>query len=152
MNRPLRRCVRNHMNAEGSKQCAHQRAHSAVFNQVVKILQGKAGPQRRLIKPQLGTNPFKIPCGVCLHQFLCPANQKNHGTGRGLGINDADLLFRMFFQNHLPPHHRSVIRTGKVCRDRKADGLIPCFKCAGKGCGRRAGSGRGAFLICHSRQ
>ena len=56
--------VGDDVDAQGVEQRPHQRAHPAVFNEVVEVLQGEAGPQRRLVQPQLGADVLKVPSGL----------------------------------------------------------------------------------------
>ena len=140
------------MDAQGVEQRAHQGAHPPIFNEVVEILQGKAGPQCRLIEPQLIADPLKIPGGIRFHQLPGPVDQKRHGPGGGLGVDDADLLFRVLFQHHLPGHDSGVVGAGEVGGDGKAHRPIPGFEGPGKGGGRGAGGGGGALFRRHGVQ
>ena len=152
MDGALRRGVGDHVDAQGVQQGAHQRAHPAVFDQVIEVLQGKAGPQGSLIQPQLGADAPKVPRGVRLHQLLGLPDQQDHGPRRGLGVDDADLLLRMLLQYHLPPQDGGVVGAGKVGGNGEADGLISLFKGAGKGRRRGTGRGGGSLLVGHGSQ
>ena len=82
----------------------------------------------------------------CLHQGLGPADQQHHGPGGGAGVDDADLLFRVLLQHHLPGDAGRVIRAGELGGKREADGTVPPLKGPGKVGGGGAG-GRGGSLL-----
>ena len=152
MDGPLRRGVGNDMDPQGVEQVAHQRPHTAVFNEVVEILQSKAGAQRRLIEAQLIANLLKGVRRSILHQSHGPVDQQGHSPGGGLGINNADLLLRVLFQHHVPGHYGGVICAGEIGGNGKTHRAVPSLESPGKR--RRRGTRRrgGRLFRRHSRQ
>ena len=147
MNGALGCGVRNDVDAQGAEQRAHNGPHPAIFDEVVEILQGEAGPQGGLIAVELLAESVEVPIiPRCLHQGLGPADQQHHGPGGGAGVDDADLLFRVLLQHHLPGDAGRVIRAGELGGKREADGTVPPLKGPGKVGGGGAG-GRGGSLL-----
>ena len=147
MNGALGCGVRNDVDAQGAEQRAHNGPHPAIFDEVVEIFQGEAGPQGGLIAVELLAESVEVPIiPRCLHQGLGPADQQHHGPGGGAGVDDADLLFRVLLQHHLPGDAGRVIRAGELGGKREADGTVPPLKGPGKVGGGGAG-GRGGSLL-----
>ena len=140
------------VDAQGVEQIANQRPHTAVFDEIVEILQGEAGPQSRLVQPQLVADVLKGVLRRVLHQGDGPVDQQRHGPGGGLGVDDADLLLRMLLQHHVPAHYGGVVGAGEVGGDGEAHRAVPGLKGPGKG--RRRGTCRGGrrLLRRHGRQ
>ena len=81
----------------------------------------------------------------CLHQGLGPADQQHHGPGGGAGVDDADLLFRVLLQHHLPGDAGRVIRAGELGGKREADGTVPRSKAPAKSAGEGQADEEAAF-------
>ena len=111
-----------------------------------EVLQGEAGPQGGLVPAELAAHSLEIRLRVRLDQRPGTADQQHHGTGGGAGVDDTDLLVRVFFQDHVPGDAGRMVGAGELGGDGEADGAVPGLEGLGKGGGGGTG-GRGGGLL-----
>ena len=145
MNGALGCGVRNDVDAQGAEQRAHNGPHPAIFDKVVEILQGEAGPQGGLIAVELLAESVEVPiiprCSIRawarrISSTMVPAAARESMT---------QICFPVLLQHHLPGDAGRVIRAGELEESVKQTVRSPRSKAPAKSAGEGQADEEAAF-------
>ena len=131
-----------HVQAPGNE--AHYLGYAAVLGQIVKAGQGK---QDMPILAELGQRPADfLKLGALPDHPVGQRRRRSQCPGAAQGVQNKNLLFRIFFQHHLPGGHSGVVAAGKIAADGHGNDLVGLQEPLGPFLGTGAG-GRGCTVV-----